>query len=167
MATNRYEVDPRLTIDEDGADLEFVGGQPIMDAGLENAVLISLFTKDWFGNVFFDDPNQRIGGRFLDSFDQPLSISAVESIRKAALSDLKWLIDEGIASAIEVTVTNPESKKISVVVLIKPPGKDIQALLLEKNGVNWINQILDPASESRSRPGQAYLKGYPPPPMAV
>ena len=145
MATNRYEVDPRLTIDEDGSDLEFIGGQPVMDAGLENAILISLFTEDWFGNVFFNNPNHRVGGKFLSSLNQPLSISAVETIRKAALSDLNWLIVEKIASVVEVVVTNPEAKKISVVVLVKPPGKDVQALLLEKNGVNWVNQMIYPA----------------------
>jgi len=145
MATNRYEVDPRLTIDEDGSDLEFIGGQPVMDAGLENAILISLFTEDWFGNVFFNNPNHRVGGKFLYSLNQPLSISAVETIRKAALSDLNWLIVEKIASVVEVVVTNPEAKKISVVVLVKPPGKDVQALLLEKNGVNWVNQMIYPA----------------------
>ena len=164
---DRFEVDPRITIDEDGADLEFIGGQPIMDAGLENAVLISLFTQEWFGNTFFDDPDQRLGGNFLKSFEQPLSISTVEAIRKAALSDLKWMLTSRLASEINVVVTNPESKKIAVVILIKPQGKDLQALLLEKNGVNWVNQILDPVSGRLSRPGQSYLRGYPPPPMEV
>jgi len=145
--TDRFEVDPKLTLDENGADLTFEGGQPVMDAGLENAALISLLSEPgWFGNAFFDDPDERVGSRFLAETRKPLSIDSVNAIRKAALADLDWIVKSSLASEVQAIVRNPEAKKIETIVIIRPPGKDIQALVLEKNGINWINQTIDPAN---------------------
>ena len=45
MIYNRFQGDVAVSITEDGAKMKFINGQPVMDQGLENAVLISLFTK--------------------------------------------------------------------------------------------------------------------------
>jgi len=148
MITERYQGDPRITIDQDGADLVFRAGQPVMDRGIENAVLISLLTEPgWPGNVLADTPSQKIGGRFLEATRQPITATALTDVRSAILSDLKWMVDDGLVEEIDAEVTNPEAKKLQVVIAVKPPGSDLQAFLLTNNGLLWTNQLIDPANE--------------------
>lgn len=138
--------DPRLFLDEEGSRLVFRGGQPVMDRGIENAVLISLFTKrGWCGNVFFRDPNQQVGSDFQAATAQPITLSALNDIRDAAEKALQWMVGSGIASNITATVTNPRSNWLDIAILVQPPGQDINILLLQKHGLNWIFQKIDPA----------------------
>jgi len=144
--TDLYQGDPRLVLGNDGVDLPFRGGQPIMDQGWENAVLISLFTREGFyGNIFAETDSQRIGARFEDELEKPLTVAQITKIQDAGQKALQWLIDDGYASRIIVQPTNPTSYRVEVFVLIEPQGQDIQILLLKKNGLNWIAQKLDPA----------------------
>ncbi len=45
-----------------------------------------------------------------------------------------------------VDVVNPTGQVILVTIRISPPGQDIQTLIVERNGDNWIAQAVDPAS---------------------
>ncbi len=149
MATliNRFDGDPKITIDEDGADLVFQAGQPVMDRGIENAVILSLFTEaDWIGNTLVTRPTQKFGGRFLKAIKQPITVSALNDIRSAALSDLNPLIEIGLFEEIDIAVRNPESKKLSVLIVVKPPSSDLEVFLLTNNGLLWTFQTVDPAS---------------------
>jgi hypothetical protein len=49
--TSIYQGDPLLSTSGDGLTITFTGGQPKLDNGLTNAVLLSLFHKPWFMNV--------------------------------------------------------------------------------------------------------------------
>ena len=44
--TDIYSGDPRIVLTADGADFDYIGGQPVMDQGVENLALISLLTSD-------------------------------------------------------------------------------------------------------------------------
>lgn len=144
---DRYQGDPKLILTEYGADLVFKGGQPVMDAGLENAVMISLFTRrGWAGNIFFDDTEEQIGSDYLDKFNQAITFTMINDVRIAAEKALEWMVEAGLASNIAVTVTNPRGIQIDTMILIQPPGKDLKVLLATKNGTNWIFQKVDPAN---------------------
>lgn len=144
--TDRYQGDPKLTLDENGADLTFKGGQPEMDRGLENAALISLHTRPgWAGNVFFRKPSQQIGSKFEEAQRDPITLTAFNNIRNAATVALQWMIDSGLASTVEARTSNPTGKRTDTAVLIKPPTQDPLILLESKNGLNWISQKIDPA----------------------
>jgi phage gp46-like protein len=146
MRVDHYQGDPRLTLDENGADLDFLSGQPVMDAGLENAVLISLFTREgWAGNSFFSEPSKQIGATFEETTELPITLANLNRMRSAGELALSWMIDAGMASDISVKVTNPTGKSLQVEVLIRPPTGDVQRLVLVKNGPNWINQAVAPA----------------------
>ena len=142
---NRFQGDPALKITVDGADMTFKGGQPVMDQGFNNAALISLFTRrGWWGNALFQDVNQQIGS----DFEEPRTIINVQTINDytdAARGALRWMKESGVASKIDVTVTNPNMQQIRTAVVIYPPGQDIRSLLFLKNGINWISQTLNPA----------------------
>lgn len=145
--TDRYEGDPKLILDENGADLIWEGGQPVMDRGLENAALISLFTDEgWAGNVFWSDPNQKIGGQYETQARQPITLASLNDTRSAAENALAWMKRSGVASNVAAVVSNPQATRLQTVVLIEPPGRDVEVLLTKKNGENWIAQKLDPAN---------------------
>ena len=144
--TDRYQGDPKLTLDENGADLTFKGGQPEMDRGIENAALISLHTrKGWAGNVLMRRPEQKIGSNFEEAQNLPITLTSFNTIRNAANAALQWMIDVKIALSVDSAVRNPTGKKIETAVLIKPLSQDPLILLTVKNGLNWIAQKIDPA----------------------
>lgn len=138
-----FDGDPKLILNENGSELIFTGGQPVMDAGLENLALISLFTRTgWVGNDLFPDPNQKIGSNFEESTNQPITLNALNDIRDAAIKALT----DPIFGNVTVNVTNPNGYNINVQIIIEPPGQDIQELLISKNGINWQSQAIDPAN---------------------
>ena len=140
---SRFEGDPKMTLDENGSNLVFKGGQPEMDQGLENAVMISLFTgKGWCGSTFFTNPDEKIGSDYEKNNQQAITVSSLNENRMAAEKALQWFIDAGIFSDVNVRVINPTGKSKEVFILVSPPA---QVLKLSKNGVNWQLQKIDPA----------------------
>lgn len=146
---NIYQGDPYITVSDNGADMTFNGGQPVMDRGLENAAVISVSSdKDWFGNVLFDDPNQQVNSsNYLSALKSAITLSSLNDARDGVEKDLQWMVDTGVASEINVDVNNNSGYSISSVITITPPGRDTLELQSTKNGNNWIFQKTNPAHE--------------------
>lgn len=144
---SRYQGDPAISVDEMGAHMTFRGGQPVMDRGLENYVLISLLTlPGWWGNVLTTDPNRRLGS----SFSRPrthVDVRTVNEYGDDARSALRAMTDSGLASKIDVAVANPRADEIRTTIRIYPPGQDARTLVFTRNGLNWIAQATEPAHE--------------------
>lgn len=119
--------DPRLILGPDGSRLQFTGGQPLMDGGLENQVLIALFTSPgWCGNALLDYP---VGSDFEIACNQPITRSVLNTIRNAA--------ERALASPKfgqpQVTVRNPVGRRLEVSIILEPNA----SLLLVKDGQQW------------------------------
>lgn len=148
-----FEGDPKLFLDENGSFLQWVGGQCIMDAGLENAVFISLFTtlepsnsaRGWAGNYLFENSDYWVGSRFEQALNEPITLTSLTNGEDEAKKALDWMLAKGLAKSINVEITNPIGEQIRTLIQIEPPGERIQDLLLIRNGINWIYQIEDPA----------------------
>lgn len=101
------------------ADVRVVGGQVDVDDGLETSLIISLFSKGrarvddelpygdtsrggWWGDTYSDVAGDRIGSRLwlLDREKQLPEV--VARAREYAREAVQWLIDDGIAEAVEV-----------------------------------------------------------------
>lgn len=136
-----YHGEPRLILTDDGVTMKWVGGQPIMDAGLENMALISLFTESWAGNDLFDNQDQKIGSDFVPQTRKPITLQSLNDIRDSAEKALK----NPVFGKITIIVENPKSYRLKVTITLEPPGQDIKILVLSKNGLNWISQAFDPA----------------------
>jgi hypothetical protein len=122
--------DPKLILTVNGSYLQFQGGQPLMDNGLENAALLALFTSTgWCGNGMLKAP---MGSDFEAACNQPLNRKALNDIRNAA--------ERAIPGA-TVDVTNPNGNTLRVTVAV-PYGR---ALTLTRESGNWIYQAADPA----------------------
>ena len=139
---DRFSGDPKLILTEDGADLVFRGGQPIMDQGLENLAMISLFTqRGWVGNFLIDQIDEKVGADFEVTAKKPITLSTINDMRQSAEDALK----NPALGKVEAVVTNPNSNFLDVEILIHPPGEDSGKLVLTRNGSNWISQKLNPA----------------------
>lgn len=149
MIYNRFQGDPAVKITEDGAKMKFINGQPVMDQGLENAVLISLFTKKgYWGNALITEESRKIGSDVeITALDPIVSIQSINNMTDAIDKALAWMTDTKLSQENEITVTNPTSNNLRATIKITPPGRDSQTLLFLKNGLNWISQAQNPAHE--------------------
>jgi phage gp46-like protein len=144
---NRFQGDPAVKLTENGASMTFKGGQPIMDQGVHNSVLISLFTKPgWWGNSLMRKESQKIGSNF-ERQRTIIDIKTINETTDDATLALKWMKDTNLASKIDITVTNPNLNNLKTKILITPPSGTAAEFLLQKNGIRWIMQALNPASE--------------------
>ena len=141
--TDIYSGDPKIVLTENGAKLVFSGGQPVMDQGLENLALISLFTSPgWSGNTLFQDINQQVGlSNFLIISKQSITLTMINDLRQAAIDAL----NNSAFGNITVDIQNPNSYRLNITITISPPGQDIQTLILTRNGENWLLQNSNPA----------------------
>lgn len=137
--TDRYSGDPRIIIGPNGWTLDFEGGQPIMDQGIENQALLSLFVRPgWCGNLFLS-PASRIGSDFLDVCARPLTMKAITAdIPNAITRALKG----DLFPDVQVSVTNVQSYDLRIVITLSPG----QALTLDRRGMLWQAQASNPAS---------------------
>jgi phage gp46-like protein len=108
MKFSRFQGDPAILISERGTQIEFQGGQPVMDHGLHNAVLISLYTKPgWWGNALVTEESKKIGSdveRQRTIVDTQTINDVTDDVERA----LKWMQDTKLVNNIEITVTNPK-----------------------------------------------------------
>lgn len=110
-----------------------------MDKGLENLVLISLFTaRGWSGNLLL---STSIGSDFESACNQPITLQTLNDIRDAA----KRALNSPAFGNVTIEVTNPVSHRLSVYIRVEPPGENPQEIQLNRNGENWAYQATDPA----------------------
>jgi phage gp46-like protein len=134
----KYQGDPKLTISpyEDGG-INYYLGQPIMDTGLENAVIISLGTKKgWWGNLLMKKESQKIGSNYDELTHDILNFNQLRKIEKETEKILSWMINEGIIESVDSVVNNPQVDRIENTITIKKaPG------IVETYQLNWDQQF--------------------------
>jgi hypothetical protein len=137
-AFDRYGGDPRIVIDPDGADLDYKGGQPVMDQGFENCALLSLFTQEgWVGNIFLSTDN-KVGSDFQKTAQGTLTLSRLADIENSASRALS----SKVFGSVSAEASNPQGDRVSVVITIGSGG----ALSLTREKALWTMQTLYPAS---------------------
>ena len=126
-----------LLASNDGGEIDIVNGVTTMSAGLETAVYLSLFgvnsDVEYWGNYLTDKPEEKLQGktdRFLTGL--PVSSGYINEIKRVVNEDLTWLIDIGIATEIEVTVTIPTMNTYHITVDIL--GEDSNESIYN---INW------------------------------
>ena len=139
--TDIYQGDPYLTLEPNGAELTFRGGQPDLDSGVENQATISLFTRQgWPGNHLLDS-DQQIGSDFEVTAEKPITLTSLALVERSAENALQ----ADLFGTVRAVASNPQSWQQDVTIRIEPPGSDPDTILLTKNGQNWINQAANPA----------------------
>ena len=148
---NYLQGDPALFLTNQGANIIFKGGAPVMDQGIQNAALISLFTKKgWWANLLTNEPSKQIGSDFQEQGKKPIvDILSINNIEQSADRALKWMKDTGFAGTIGVTAFNPNAQQTVVDALIQPVGQDAQELRVSSHGLNWQAQANFPAEDRK------------------
>lgn len=124
-----YSGDFRLSHTEDGGDIRFVAGQPAMDAGLETAAYISLFSeRRWLGDTDFGSDLESI-------LRAPLTSKTLNAASDEARRALAWLVSDGIASAVEVTATALGVDSIQLSIVVTEPDETTAAT--SRYRLNW------------------------------
>lgn len=138
------EGDPKLVMTQDGVDIVVRNGQPAMDRGFENAVMISLFTdENYWGNILARSDSEIIGSPHFKDATGPITLSKLAQIEQSINESLKWIQENNIGT-VESIVTNPISDMIVEIIKIKQP--DSESVFTASNiGGSWINQANDPA----------------------
>ena len=140
--TDIFQGDPYLTLGPNGSRLHYVGGQPRMDQGIENLILISLFSgEEWAGNTLIKDTDQHIKSEFPKAASQPITINSLTDTEQAAVRDLS----NPLFGRVTATAVNPVSDRLVVTIRVEPPGQDSATIILTRNGLNWQAQAANPA----------------------
>lgn len=112
--------DIRTVFRDFAGDLEISGGALAADDGLETAVVISLFTdrraepgdplpdagadrRGWWGDALADVPGDRIGSRLWLLAREKQTQATLARAREYAAEALRWMIEDGVARAVNVT----------------------------------------------------------------
>jgi hypothetical protein len=150
--TLEFEGDPKLILGPSGSRFEYKSGQPVMDRGVENSMLIDLFTKSkglnshqngWIGNYLISDQDQKIGSDYQDKTENvPITLAGLATIEQEAKKALKGKV----YGDVESSATNPTSDKRVNTILVHPPAGAFE-FRTETFSQLWQAQAVDPANE--------------------
>jgi phage gp46-like protein len=113
----------------DDGDINVEGGIVEMRAGLESAVYLSLYGGneeddasdenrfEWWGNLLENEPAKKYRSRtqyLLRSM--PLVTSNLIKVEEAVKNDLAWMVDEGVATSIEVEASIPTVSTLKIAI---------------------------------------------------
>ncbi len=154
-----YEGDPKLINGKNGTRLEYKGGQPEMDRGVENSIAIDLGTrkkgknshqKGWVGNYLLPT-EQRIGSDYLDTVEnQPQTLSGLSNIEKAA----KKALSADLYGNVEAAASYPKPDTMVNIIRVNPPAGAFT--LRTQSGQLWRFQALKESDKPVPMPGFEY-----------
>lgn len=118
---------------EEGAELECVNGQITLDEGLETAAFLSLCggsdddsgldgdkPRQWWGNLLETDPARHLRSQFQFLLNTiPLTPANLGRFEDAAIADLTWMLDSGLASFVGASASMPERNTVKVATKIE------------------------------------------------
>ena len=145
LNVDQFDGDIALMLGADGGYIDYIGGQPVMDAGgLETAVNISLFTQDgWWGNALYsNDTDSQIGSDFEERvMSKSIDTLYLRDIEEAGKEALQWMINVSLAQSVETEALWPELDTILYDILITKPDNTTLRLRYE---LNWQAGFLKP-----------------------
>ena len=128
----------RWDVDLLAADLSIAGGSLVTDAGLESAIILSLFTdrraepddvlpaegsdrRGWWGDALPTVEGDRIGSRLWQLRRAKLTPAVLVQFREFAEEALAWLIEDGVAAAVAVDAARLGRSTVAAAVIITRP----------------------------------------------
>lgn len=143
--------DLALTRREDGDfDLAFDAGRGdlLTTDSLENSVIISIGTYarernlgnaanlkpnvgGWWGDAL--DEEGTLGGYLYEAFPGKLTEETAEAVENLCAEALKWMVDDGVAKAVNCEAGIVENAVLNLVVTIERPEGDSEVFLYEFN----------------------------------
>jgi len=138
MKTIKYQGDIKKTIFNGASSITLVDGTANRDVGIANAVLYSLFVTNWFANAFANAPSQELTAQFEIESNKTVTATQLLNIEDAAKSDLAWLVENNIASDVEVNTGIEAGGRVVTKIVINSPNLDNPVTVsLSKYLGNW------------------------------
>ena len=147
MTTRTYDTEGDVLLFQtvDDGEILVEEGVTKLSSGLETAVYLSLFggneeddgsensTQQWWGNADELDANSYRSLTQYSLITIPPSTGNLIRIQDAVEQDLQWLLDEGVASSVNVLVTIPGLNKVQIEAEIMAEGNPSSFKFFE----NW------------------------------
>lgn len=115
----------------DDGEIDIVNGLVAMDGGLQTAVYLSLFGGNegddglennifgWWGNIGENIQSRQYVSRTQNLiYKIPATSANLLKLNDAVNSDLQWIVNDNVATSIDVEVTIPKLNKVNIVVNI-------------------------------------------------
>lgn len=119
-----------------------------IDEGLQTALLLSLFTdrraedddvlpdnsgsrRGWWGDSFADVPGDRFGSRLWLLYREKQLPAVLQRARQYAREALRWLLEDGVASQVEVDAEFPRAGVLAIAVTVYRPAGDARRFRFE------------------------------------
>lgn len=112
---------------------------PDVRSALRRAVVISLLTwrraepsdpvddaelQGWWGDSYPAEPNDRIGSRLWLLRRRSITPQTLRDAQRYCEEALQWLIDDGLVTAVQVSITRPGVQKLTAQVVLSRPDGD-------------------------------------------
>ncbi|MDR1174104.1 MAG: hypothetical protein LBK83_01370 [Treponema sp.] len=112
-----------------GVDFKYISGQPVMDQGVHNVAILSLFTDEgWGGNVFLP-VESRIGSDFNKTCKGTITLSRLADIENSAVRAL----ESKLFPQVSAEARNPNGDRLEVNIKIGLGG----SLSLNRENALW------------------------------
>jgi phage gp46-like protein len=139
MTLQNFEGDVLLIETPDGGDFVMKDGLIMADSSYSTAIYLSLFggnkedsgvvktNKTWWGNTLRDTPkNEKLISRFQYVIRSiPLTVKNIKAAENAAVLDLAWMVEEGIANKVEATGSTEGKNRFRIAINIIKSGTSI------------------------------------------
>lgn len=133
----RTQGDTKIFMLPGGIEIIYDGGQPIMDSGLENSVLIYLFTeRGWPMNKILP-LSEQIGSDFISECRKSINITQLRKIEIVATQALKPFETIGFGKIRDLSVKMITGNQIFLSFVVDPPGANAIEIQLSGYGANW------------------------------
>lgn len=148
-------MDVALVPTEEGIDIQLNSDESdlLNEPGLETAVIISIFSerrvteeelpdgetdkRGWWGDLLSDVQGDQIGSKLWTKRRAKATIANKLAIKEALRNCLLWMIEDGLASSVEVDASFPKPSEILLKVDIqRPSGKN------ERYALVWDGQSI-------------------------
>jgi len=121
-------------------NLKLENGDIALDEGIETSILISVFSdarvstdelpagetnrKGWWGDMFPEIENDKIGSKLWLTERGKKTLSVLSSVETSVKRSLKWLIDDGVASSVDVVADFDSNDGITLSIDITKPSDE-------------------------------------------
>jgi len=144
---------------ENGGEIAVAEGIIEMRGSLETAAFLSLFGGNdndpgdeghkfnWWGNLNENEPSKQYRSRTQHILQAgPANTARLRRIEEAARLDLQWMLDEGIATLIEVEATIPDLNVVVIDILIEARGQEetIQFIEVWRRDIDASGPVREP-----------------------
>lgn len=130
------------------ADMVIINGLPQLTDGLDNAVYLSLFMLDYWGNSISEEDEKYNTEIPKIMAEQNLTNQTRLDIIEAGKKSLAWMVEKGIASNIDVVAEIPSIGRLNLAVTIKELGQDVNFAY----GLNWDAQEIFIQGQEKETP---------------